>query len=196
MLSLLKLSTQILVCLVFVTSLLRFSSSFQTRIASCNTRTIAKARKIMTRTTISFSSLGNWVSGVTNTPPSSPLLSSDLRVSLVSNTILQGKELARVYRATSDGWSAIDFHRAVDEKGSCLVVALTRSGQLIGGFNPVGWRSTDDYYNSNAAFLWYEQGGKGMKCPILTGGMYRENLTELMNMPMGCVPDSNPYCTL
>ena len=31
--------------------------------------------------------------------------------------------------------------------------------------------STDDYGSTNAAFLWYEKGGgKGVKCPILSGG--------------------------
>lgn len=184
----LKLSIQVLVRLFIVISSLRFSSSsFQTSRASCNHRTVTKARRT-TRKTTSLSSVGNWVSAVTNTPPSTPLLTPELQVSLVSNTILQGKELARVYRATSDGWSAIDFHRGVDEKGSCLVVALTRSGQLIGGYNPVGWRSTDDYYNSNAAFLWYEQGGKGIKCPVLSGGTYG-NLNRLYEPASSvCVP--------
>ena len=36
--------------------------------------------------------------------------------------------------------------------------------------NPLGWSSTDDYANSNNAFLWFEKNGKGVKCPILVGG--------------------------
>lgn len=146
--------------LLIIASWLNCSAPFQTSVAPSNYRT----------TSTSLSSVGSWISGVTNTPPSAPLLTHELQASLVSNTILQDKDLARVYKATSDGWTAIDFHRCVDEKGSCLVAALTRSGQLIGGFNPAGWRSTDDYYNSNAAFLWYDRGGKAVKCPVLTGG--------------------------
>jgi hypothetical protein len=89
----------------------------------------------------------------------------------VENTSLQGKDLARVYKASRDGWSAIDFHSAVDDRGSCLVVALARSGTLFGGFNPVGYRSTDDYYNSNAAFLFHVNGGdKVTKFQVLQGG--------------------------
>jgi TLD len=130
-------------------------------------------------------SLNNWVSGVTGVAPSQPLLNTkdtnDLTTFLVQGTSLQNKPLQRVYHATTNGWSAIDFHQAVDNKGSGLVVALTKGGimgggggTLVGGFNPLGWRSTDDYCGSNAAFLWYASGsstgGGGIKCPILTGG--------------------------
>jgi hypothetical protein len=30
--------------------------------------------------------------------------------------------------------------------------------------------SSDDYGNTNNAFLWFEQNGKGVKCPVLSGG--------------------------
>lgn len=78
-------------------------------------------------------------------------------------------------QATKDGWSAIDFHERVDGKGSAVVVALSRSGKVFGGYNPLGWMSTDDYGNSNSAFLWFRTSGGGnkeatVKCPILTGG--------------------------
>jgi hypothetical protein len=119
--------------------------------------------------TTRLSSVGNWISGVTNSPPSQPLLTQDLETPLVKGTSLEDKELECVYKGSKDGWSAIDFHRCVDGKGSGLVVALSRSGQLFGGFNPLGWRSTDDYYGSNAAFLWF-QGSTAVKCPILPGG--------------------------
>jgi hypothetical protein len=98
------------------------------------------------------------------------LLTEDLGSTLVSGTSLEDKELKCVYKASQDGWSAIDFHQCVDGNGSSLVVALSRSGQVFGGFNPSGWRSTDDYYNSNSAFLWFSQGDKATKCPTLPGG--------------------------
>jgi hypothetical protein len=115
--------------------------------------------------------VGNWISGVTNTPPSQPLLTQTLESELLVGTSLEDKELICVYKGSRDDWSATQFHQCVDEKGSALVVALTRSGQLFGGFNPLGWRSSDDYYNSNAAFLWYARGAKSVvRCPILAGG--------------------------
>jgi TLD len=121
-----------------------------------------------------LNSMVNWISGVTNSPPSKPLLTESLKSALTAGTSLQDKELDCVYKASNDGWSAIDFHKSVDERGSGLVVALSRSGQVFGGFNPLGWRSTDDYYQSNAAFLWYSDmnGDKATLCPILVGGTY------------------------
>lgn len=49
-------------------------------------------------------------------------------------------------------------------------MALGKNGKRFGGFNPLGWNSSDDYGNSNSAFLWFEKGGKNVKCPILVGG--------------------------
>ena len=132
-----------------------------------------------TSTSTKLSMIGDLFSGGGGS--SSQLLLNDktvaLQESLVANTSLQNKQLKCVYRGSVDGWSAINFHNNVDGKGSCLVVILTRSGKLIGGFNPVGWRSTDDYYDSNSAFLWYAKNGRSpsstaTKCPILTGGKY------------------------
>ena len=130
-------------------------------------------RSTTTTSTTTSLNVGNWISGVTNTPPSQPLLTTSLEEELLTGTSLGGDtELKCVYKGSKDGWSATQFHQCVDEKGSALVVALTRSGQLFGGFNPLGWRSSDDYYNSNAAFLWYAKGGgkNVVTCPILTGG--------------------------
>mmetsp|Transcript_133926 Transcript_133926/g.387648 ORF Transcript_133926/g.387648 Transcript_133926/m.387648 type:complete len:260 (+) Transcript_133926:75-854(+) len=116
-------------------------------------------------------SVENWISGLTNSPPSKALLTKEMEEALTRGTSLQDTKLACVYKGSKDGWSAVDFHASVDGKGSALVVALSRSGKVFGGFNPLGWRSTDDYYQSNAAFLWFSSGGgKTTKCPILTGG--------------------------
>jgi hypothetical protein len=149
-------------------------------IATCHAFSLSSQRPSTVtnaRSSQQLYSVGNWISGITNTPPSSSLLSSSsssstsLIQSLTDNTSLQGKDLARIYKGSKDGWSAVDFHKCVDGKGSCLVVALTRSGILLGGYNPNGWRSTDDYYNTNAAFLWYERSNdQVIKCPVLTGG--------------------------
>jgi hypothetical protein len=103
-------------------------------------------------------------------PPSS--LNPPLEI--LSGTSIDPKntnvDLQCVYKASKDGWSAIDFHKSCDGRGSGLVVALTTSGKKFGGFNPLGWQSSDDYGNTNSAFLWFEKGGKGIKCPVLPGG--------------------------
>ena len=93
--------------------------------------------------------------------------------SLLAGTYLEQNldSVSCAYKASRDGWSAIDFHNCVDNKGSGLVLARTRTGVTFGGFNPNGWRSTDDYYLSNTAFLWYVPafGAKAVKCPIYPG---------------------------
>lgn len=114
-------------------------------------------------------SLGNWLSGVAGFPPSQ-LLDKSTKDDLVANTSLERAELICAYKASRDGWSATNFHKCVDGRGSGLVVALGRSGALFGGFNPLGWMSTDDYGNSNAAFLWFVKGNNIARCPVLSGG--------------------------
>jgi len=118
----------------------------------------------------SLNSIGNIVSGVSGVAPSK-LLKEPLEEQLTAGTSLENAELECAYKGSRDGWSAIDFHQAVDGRGSCLVVALSRSGSVFGGFNPLGWMSTDDYCNSNAAFLWFEKGSNtAVRCPIFSGG--------------------------
>lgn len=95
---------------------------------------------------------------------------------IAEGTFLANKELTCVYKGSRDGWSAIDFHEKVDGRGSAVVVCRTRTGKVFGGFNPTGWRSTDDYYDSTTAFLWClsSAGGRGsssiIKFPVLSGG--------------------------
>lgn len=104
-------------------------------------------------------------------PPTRILNSSTLQ-ELVEGTFLGGgKSLKRVYKASQDGWSAVDFHSKVDGMGSAVVVARTLSGKIVGGFNPNGWRSSDDYYSSTTAFLFVIEGSRTIrKYPVLRGG--------------------------
>lgn len=75
--------------------------------------------------------------------------------SLLTKTFLAGKELKCCYRASEDGFSAKTFHKYCDFKGPCVIVGYTQEGQRFGGFSPEGYRSTDDYYDSFDAFLFY-----------------------------------------
>jgi TLD len=118
------------------------------------------------------------ISSIGNLAPSKPILegNEEMLKSLLKGTYLETSidTVKCCYKASRDGWSAVDFHNSVDNKGSGLVVARTRTGVTFGGFNPNGWRSTDDYYLSNTAFLWYAPpnvvgGSKVVKCPIYQG---------------------------
>jgi len=114
--------------------------------------------------------LENVFSGLTGKPPSSLPPPPDILSGTNIDPNKSNVELTRVYKASEDGWSAVDFHRCVDGRGSAFVSALSRSGKRFGGFNPLGWMSTDDYGTSNSAFLWFDRNGKGIRVPVLQGG--------------------------
>ena len=119
-----------------------------------------------------LNSIGNFFAGVSGVTPSQ-LLEPSWKPELLRGTSLQDTDLECAYKASRDGWSAVDFHSKVDNRGSCLVVGLTRTGVIFGAFNPLGWMSTDDYGTSNAAFLWFVKGKKVVKCPVLQGGTFQ-----------------------
>ncbi|KAF6134192.1 hypothetical protein GIB67_013589 [Kingdonia uniflora] len=64
-------------------------------------------------------------------------------------------ELKCCYRASIDGFSATSFHNCCDFKGPCVVIGYTNDSFKFGGFNPKGYRSADDYYETFDAFLFY-----------------------------------------
>lgn len=68
-----------------------------------------------------------------------------------------GRELKCCYKATLDGFGATDFHNKCDFKGPCVIVGHTTENNPLkfGAFSPEGYRSTDDYYDSFDAFLFY-----------------------------------------
>lgn len=69
--------------------------------------------------------------------------------------ICAGRELRCCYKASIDGFSATDFHNFCDFKGPCVIIGYTNKSFKFGAFNPEGYRSTDDYYDSFDAFLFY-----------------------------------------
>ncbi|KAJ6347824.1 hypothetical protein OIU76_004338 [Salix suchowensis] len=75
--------------------------------------------------------------------------------SLVDKTFLRGKELKCCYKATIDGFSATNFHDGSDFKGPCVIIGYTNKSFKFGAFSPEGYRSTDDYYDTFDAFLFY-----------------------------------------
>ncbi|XP_047328267.1 uncharacterized protein LOC124931759 [Impatiens glandulifera] len=82
--------------------------------------------------------------------------------SLLDKTFLRGRELKCCYKATIDGFSATAFHNCADFKGPCVIIGyttLTNSSSSspfkFGAFNPEGYRSTDDYYDTFEPFLFY-----------------------------------------
>jgi len=88
--------------------------------------------------------------------------------SLLQNAFIAGKELRRCYKATRDGFSAEEFHARVDNRGPTVVVATAvdptdaKQELTVGGYNPKGWLSTEDYLETQSAFLFVIKGkGEG-----------------------------------
>ncbi|EPS74488.1 hypothetical protein M569_00267 [Genlisea aurea] len=75
--------------------------------------------------------------------------------SLVAKTFLRDRELKCCYDAAVDGFSAANFHHKCDFKGPCVVIGYTDTSLKFGAFSPEGYRSTDDYYDTFDAFLFY-----------------------------------------
>ena len=118
--------------------------------------------------------INSFVQGLTGKAPEeiiSPALQADLLANSNIDPARGNVDLQCVYKASRDGFSAVDFHNNCDGRGSGLVVLLTKSGKVFGGYNPIGWDSTDDYGNTNSAFLWYKKGAdKAVKINVLSGG--------------------------
>ncbi|ERN09284.1 hypothetical protein AMTRI_Chr13g82670 [Amborella trichopoda] len=81
--------------------------------------------------------------------------------SLLQGTFLAGRELKCCYKASIDGFSATNFHACCDFKGPCVIMGYTTKSFKFGAFNPEGYRSTDDYYDTFDAFLFYWRDTKG-----------------------------------
>lgn len=111
--------------------------------------------------------------------------------SLLTGTMLKGKNLQLIYRATRDGWSAADFHKKADVGLPSLLCVQVSAGSgllggilsnkagaadIVGGYNPFGWSSVDDYRNTRNAFVFRKDGATGelFKCAAISaeGAVY------------------------
>lgn len=100
------------------------------------------------------------LSFILSQPPARLLTDRELQDITEGTFLQQGRskssspaDVTCLYKASRDGWSALDFHDKVDNLGSAVVAARSLTGQIFGGYNPAGFRSTDDYIISTAAFL-------------------------------------------
>jgi len=52
-----------------------------------------------------------------------------------------------LFNTTRDGFDPENFHHLCDNKGATLTIAkLCNSHQIIGGYNPVNWKSADEFW--------------------------------------------------
>ena len=81
-------------------------------------------------------SFGDVFSGITGQAPESLTFPSSTLDRTNIDPSKTNVDLQCIYKASRDGWSAIDFHENVDSRGSALVVCLSKSGKKFGGYCP------------------------------------------------------------
>jgi hypothetical protein len=77
-------------------------------------------------------------------PPVCPSVSFDSVILLELPELLaefSGKRFALLWRGSSDGFLAREFHRRCDGYGRTLTVILDENGNIFGGFTPTLWES-------------------------------------------------------
>jgi TLD len=100
---------------------------------------------------------------------------------LLKNTNLETRDLKLIYDANEDGWKAIKFHEKLDKKGPALVLARTKSGGILGGYNPCGWVNYGEYRGSIAAFLFVFPKGDLTQRPIKLAKICGAGLAQVGN---------------
>jgi len=58
-----------------------------------------------------------------------------------------------LYVASKDGQSSSNFHSKCDGKGPTVVIVLTTTGSIFGGYSSISWASSGGYYKSETSFL-------------------------------------------
>ena len=82
------------------------------------------------------SSFGDVFSGITGRAPEALEFPSSILQGTNIDPSKQNVDLQCIYKASVDGWSAIDFHENVDSRGSALIVCLSNAGKRFGGYCP------------------------------------------------------------
>ncbi|RIA79105.1 hypothetical protein C1645_752151 [Glomus cerebriforme] len=63
-------------------------------------------------------------------------------------------EFNLLYRASRDGNTAAAFHTKCDNKGATMVVLkIKNSEQIVGGYNPLFWDSSNTYKSTKDSFI-------------------------------------------
>ncbi|RHZ74168.1 hypothetical protein Glove_227g146 [Diversispora epigaea] len=79
------------------------------------------------------------------------------------------KEFKLIFRGTRDGFTPSSFHKKCDNKGSCVVILKVKeNGNILGGYNPLGWKGKDIWGYTEDSFLFSLGDGTTTKNVILS----------------------------
>jgi len=88
---------------------------------------------------------------------------------VLTQTQLEKLQLGLAYDANTHGWSAKAFHTQLDGQGAALLVGVTESGVVFGGYNSKGWLGYGEWIDAISAFLYVFEGSKAIKLPKVGG---------------------------
>lgn len=71
----------------------------------------------------------------------------------VFQNLTNKKNVKLLYRGSSDGFGAQDFHRKCDGVNNTLTFIKTDIGHIIGGYTSIAWTSSDKPYADPTAFV-------------------------------------------
>ena len=57
------------------------------------------------------------------------------------NGLTEVKEATSIFKATRDGWTAVDFHRLCDNRGPTLCLVQSEQDFISAGFTSIAWES-------------------------------------------------------
>ena len=63
------------------------------------------------------------------------------------------RDLELLYRGSRDGWKATYFHAKCDNKGATITATWSNGGFIFGGFADKSWKSSEEYCESDKAFM-------------------------------------------
>jgi hypothetical protein len=73
-------------------------------------------------------------------------------ISLFVGEVFNAK-IVRLYKASSNGFQAANFHKFCDNKGPTLTLIKTNAGHTFGGFTTISWDSSGNLKNDTQSFL-------------------------------------------
>ncbi|CAG8631864.1 1303_t:CDS:2 [Paraglomus brasilianum] len=88
--------------------------------------------------------LARWIGGQDDNPFSSDNLFLCRKVPYYFKLLLRGSR---------DGFDSDVFHALCDFQGATVVIIKTGSGQIIGGYNPVNWKSSGEWIATTESFI-------------------------------------------
>ena len=61
--------------------------------------------------------------------------------------------LQLIYKASRDGFKAVDFHRKCDGKENTISIIESGYGNIFGGFTSIAWQSKGDWKHDSKAWV-------------------------------------------